>query len=235
MPHAPSRCLDADCRRGGRRDARRAGAAAAAQRPRRRRSSRARSRTTITRRGGRAAALRRARLHRAVARRRNRVDAARTIAQVLWDDLTFEREFALIPRDTYATIPAGHVDRRRAVRSLARAGRRRRHHRHGAEDRRPASASRCGCSTCAAAPVGVRPRNTRVGARTRGCTRTRSPTRSTSSSAALRGVARTKLTFNSDRDGERMARHGREPRRQGDLHRGLRRREPAARHDRTDR
>ena len=33
-------------------------------------------------------------------------DAARTIGQVLWDDLNFEREFYLIPRDTYATIPA---------------------------------------------------------------------------------------------------------------------------------
>src|SRR6266566_6524267 len=31
---------------------------------------------------------------------------AKTITQVLFDDLTFEREFALIPRDTYATIPA---------------------------------------------------------------------------------------------------------------------------------
>ena len=31
---------------------------------------------------------------------------AKTIAQVLFDDLNFEREFALIPRDTYATIPA---------------------------------------------------------------------------------------------------------------------------------
>jgi len=30
---------------------------------------------------------------------------ATTIAQVLWDDLAFEREFYLIPRDTYATIP----------------------------------------------------------------------------------------------------------------------------------
>jgi TolB protein len=30
---------------------------------------------------------------------------AKTIGQVLWDDLNFEREFALIPRDTYATIP----------------------------------------------------------------------------------------------------------------------------------
>ncbi|MFB3853623.1 MAG: Tol-Pal system beta propeller repeat protein TolB [Vicinamibacterales bacterium] len=31
--------------------------------------------------------------------------AAKTIAQVLWDDLVFEREFDMIPRDTYATIP----------------------------------------------------------------------------------------------------------------------------------
>ena len=31
--------------------------------------------------------------------------AARTIAQVLWDDLFFEREFRMIPRDTYLTIP----------------------------------------------------------------------------------------------------------------------------------
>jgi TolB protein len=33
---------------------------------------------------------------------------AKTIGQVLWDDLNFEREFALIPRDTYASIPAAH-------------------------------------------------------------------------------------------------------------------------------
>lgn len=32
-------------------------------------------------------------------------DIAKTISQVLWDDLAFEREFYLIPRDTYATIP----------------------------------------------------------------------------------------------------------------------------------
>jgi TolB protein len=32
--------------------------------------------------------------------------AARTIGQVLWDDLAFEREFDMIPRDTYASIPA---------------------------------------------------------------------------------------------------------------------------------
>jgi TolB protein len=33
------------------------------------------------------------------------VAAAKTIGQVLWDDLNFEREFYLIPRDTYHTIP----------------------------------------------------------------------------------------------------------------------------------
>ena len=33
-------------------------------------------------------------------------EAARTIAEVLWDDLNFEREFYMIPRDTYKTIPA---------------------------------------------------------------------------------------------------------------------------------
>src|SRR5207237_1755066 len=31
---------------------------------------------------------------------------AHTITQVLFDDLTFEREFQLLPRDTYATVPA---------------------------------------------------------------------------------------------------------------------------------
>ena len=33
-------------------------------------------------------------------------EAAKTISEVLWDDLNFEREFALIPRDTYKSIPA---------------------------------------------------------------------------------------------------------------------------------
>jgi TolB protein len=33
-------------------------------------------------------------------------EAAKTIGQVLWDDLNFEKEFYMIPRDTYGTIPA---------------------------------------------------------------------------------------------------------------------------------
>src|ERR1700730_3444654 len=35
--------------------------------------------------------------------------AAKTIAEVLWNDLAFEREFDLIPRDTYRTIPQAHA------------------------------------------------------------------------------------------------------------------------------
>jgi TolB protein len=38
-------------------------------------------------------------------------EAARTIAQVLWDDLNYEREYYMIPRDTYKSIPpAGSID-----------------------------------------------------------------------------------------------------------------------------
>ena len=38
-------------------------------------------------------------------------EAARTIAQVLWDDLQYEREYYMIPRDTYKSVPAaGSID-----------------------------------------------------------------------------------------------------------------------------
>ena len=107
---------------------------------------------------------------------------AKTIGQVLWDDLNFEREFAFIPRDTYATIPRGDVDRRRALRPLARAERRRPHHRHRAED---------GAGVQVEMRLfNVRSRGSRVrqgvqrlGRESRGCTRTRSRTTFTSSSA----------------------------------------------------
>jgi TolB protein len=36
-------------------------------------------------------------------------EIARTIGQVLWDDLNFEREFYMIPRDTYSSIPAART------------------------------------------------------------------------------------------------------------------------------
>ena len=37
---------------------------------------------------------------------RETVEAAKTIGEVLWADLNFEREFYMIPRDTYKSIPA---------------------------------------------------------------------------------------------------------------------------------
>jgi TolB protein len=36
-------------------------------------------------------------------------DVAASMGQVLWDDLAFEREFYLIPRDTYATVPVART------------------------------------------------------------------------------------------------------------------------------
>ena len=39
-------------------------------------------------------------------------DAARLIAEVLWSDLAFEREFDMIPRDTYKTIDGSVTDHR---------------------------------------------------------------------------------------------------------------------------
>ena len=40
------------------------------------------------------------------ARRRDARRSPRRIGQVLWNDLDFEREFDMIPRDTYAIVPA---------------------------------------------------------------------------------------------------------------------------------
>ena len=52
--------------------------------------------------------------------------AAKTIGEVLWDDLEFEKEFYMIPRDTYRSDPAAGVARSGAARSVEGAGRRRR-------------------------------------------------------------------------------------------------------------
>jgi len=158
------------------------------------------------------------------------VDAARTIARVLLDDLNFEHEFALIPRDVYATIPPPPrcydvpLDRWREV---------------NADGVIIGTVQKVDTGvrvevrlfkTCAA---GSRPSGASTAARspTRACTLTSFPTMCTSSSGAAR-VARTKLTFNSDRDGERMVGHRREAERQRSLHRRLRRRKPAPRDDR---
>ena len=127
----------------------------------------------------------------------------RRSGEVLWDDLNFEREFYLIPRDTYRTHPAGDVDRPGAARPVEAARRGRARHRHGAEDRRPALRCRCGCWM---SPAGVRRwrRNTAARSRTRALYAHTASDEIHQQQRALRGVARTKLAFTSDRDGERM-------------------------------
>jgi TolB protein len=130
------------------------------------------------------------------------VDAAQTIGRVLWDDLNFEREFALIPRDVITTIPPATsvtdvpFDRWREV-----------------------NADGLIIGTVQKTELGVRVDVRLFNVRTRQAAFSREYTGSVANKRlyahtisdeihqqqrALRGVARTKLTFNSDRDGERI-------------------------------
>lgn len=130
------------------------------------------------------------------------MEVAKTLGQVLWDDLNFEREFYLIPRDTYATIP-----------------------RAGSVDQVPFAAWReLGADAVVFGAVSRTGDNLRVEIRLLNV-RTRQPVFSkeyTGTNAnprlyahtiadeihqqqrALRGVARTKLAFSSDRNRERL-------------------------------
>jgi TolB protein len=129
--------------------------------------------------------------------------AAKTIAEVLWDDLAFEREFYMIPRDTYSTIPAARsvmdvpFDRWREL---------------GADGLIIGSVER----TATGLRVEVRLFNVRGGgtpvfgreyagnaANPRFFAHTISD-EIHQQQRALPGVARTKLTFSSDRDRERL-------------------------------
>jgi len=130
------------------------------------------------------------------------VAAARTIGQVLWDDLAFEREFYMIPRDTYASIPVARsitdvpVDRWREL---------------GADGLIMGMVQK----TATGLRVQVRLLNVRNGE----AVYSREYSGSASNprffahtiadeihqqQRALPGVARTKLTFSSDRDRERL-------------------------------
>ncbi|MDR1989631.1 MAG: hypothetical protein LBQ09_05310 [Acidobacteriaceae bacterium] len=129
-------------------------------------------------------------------------EAARTIARVLWDDLAFEREFALIPRDVISTIPAATsladvpLDRWREV-----------------------NADGVIVGTVQKTGTNIRVEIRLLNVRTRQAVFSQVYTGALTSqrlfahSAAdeihqqqrgLVGVARSKLTFNSDRDGERI-------------------------------
>jgi TolB protein len=128
--------------------------------------------------------------------------AARTIGQVLWDDLDFEREFDLVPRDTYSSIPAARsmtdvpFDRWREL---------------GVDGLVIGTVQRTGDS------IKVEVRLFRVASRQSvfGKEYTGSGANPRlyahtiadeiyQSQAQLRGVARTRLAFASDRDGERV-------------------------------
>ncbi len=130
-------------------------------------------------------------------------EAARTIADVLFKDLEFEREFYLIPRDTYRTIPAAtSIDAPAIDRWLEL----------GADALVLGSVQRT-----SAGGLQVRFKLYNVRARqsvlAREYTGTAANPRQYAHTMsdeihqhqrALRGVARTKLTFSSDRDGERL-------------------------------
>ncbi|MDQ3347571.1 MAG: hypothetical protein M3545_06350 [Acidobacteriota bacterium] len=130
------------------------------------------------------------------------VAAARTIGQVLWDDLNFEREFYLIPRDTYKSIPpATSVDQVPLDQWKQL----------GADGLVIGTVRR----TATGVTVQVRLLDVATGrsAMAKEYSGTLKNPRLYAHTAsdeihqqqrALRGVARTKLAFTSDRDGERM-------------------------------
>ena len=129
--------------------------------------------------------------------------AAKTIAQVLWDDLDFEREFYMVPRDTYGAIPAARsvtdvpFDRWREL---------------GAEGLVIGTVQKEGSGL----KIQVRLFNvssqqavfSREYTGSAGNPRAYAHTTADEihqQQRALRGIARTKLTFSSDRDREKVA------------------------------
>jgi TolB protein len=128
---------------------------------------------------------------------------AKTIGQVLWDDLNFEREFLFIPRDTYASIPRATsledvpFDRWRELN---------------------ADGLVVGTVQKAGTTIKVEMRLYNVRSRQSALARQYDGTAANprlfahtisdeihKTQRALNGVARSKLTFDSDRDGERMS------------------------------
>jgi TolB protein len=131
------------------------------------------------------------------------VEAAKVIAQVLWDDLAFEREFDMIPRDTYRTIETVPTtdtiafDRWREL---------------GADGVIKGSVRRTGNTLQVEMRLfNVRARGVALG-RVYDNVALRNPRAGAhtisdeihQTQANLRGVARSKLTFISDRDNERV-------------------------------
>jgi TolB protein len=131
------------------------------------------------------------------------VAIAKTIGQVLWDDLNFEREFAFIPRDTYASIPRASsfadvpFDRWREL---------------NADGLIVGTVQKVGTTVKVEMRLfNVRTRQSAFARQYDGSAanpRLYAHTMSDEihkSQRGLNGVARSKLTFDSDRDGERMS------------------------------
>jgi TolB protein len=130
-------------------------------------------------------------------------DAARVMGAVLWDDLAFEREFYMVPRDTYRSIPAARsmtdipFDRWRelGVDGLV----------VGSVEKQSATTFRVEMRL-----FDVRSRRTVMAKEYSGTTANPRLYAHTAADdihqqqRALRGVARTRLSFISDRDGERV-------------------------------
>jgi len=130
-------------------------------------------------------------------------EAAKLIGSVLWDDLAFEREFYMVPRDTYKSVPQARTladipfDRWRelGVDGLV----------IGTIEKTSATTLRVEMRL-----YDVRSRRSAMAREYSGSTNNPRLYAHTASDdifqlqRALRGVARTKLTFTSDRDGERM-------------------------------
>jgi len=131
------------------------------------------------------------------------VAAAKTISEVLFADLAFEREFDMIPRDTYASIPAARslssipFDRWREI---------------GADGLVIGTVQKQGDSFRVDVRLfGVKEQRSAFGREyVAQASNPRFLAHAASdeifqSQLALRGVARTKIAFVSDRDGERLA------------------------------
>ena len=188
-------------RRGGRA----AAAAASRRQPRRRRSSRPASSCRISGEPGtppRLAVPDFLALSRTIARRRTR---RRTIGEVLWDDLEFRARVLHDPARHLPVDPAGA--RRSAIRrSIAGASSAPTAcHGRGAEDAATGIRVEMRLYSVRARQQSLR-RGVHADRRpTRGCTRTPSPTKSTSRSAACAAWRGPSSTFSSDRNRERVA------------------------------
>ncbi|MDH4066346.1 MAG: hypothetical protein OEW19_18240, partial [Acidobacteriota bacterium] len=130
-------------------------------------------------------------------------EAAKVIGQVLWDDLNYEREFYMIPRDTYRSIPAAA-----SITDVP------------FERWRELGADGVIIGTVQRAPTGIRVEMRLYNVRARQQSYGREYTGAAAnprlyahtmadeiheSQRSLRGVARTKLTFSSDRNRDPVA------------------------------